>query len=103
MARRLRFISFAVFLATFLVVGGGRSLKAFSCYNVEAWNPYPTIWFWACGWFDTDPCADGTFQAMCDYGCYAYYNFQSGGSVVSCQSSGGPWWLSWGECYCEET
>ncbi len=91
--------AFVVLLTVAVILGPARNAMAFPCsYSGGSGQ---TVSIWACGWFGTDPCSDGTAESICDYLCWQYYSGPLTW-MTSCQSSdgGNGWWLSWAECAC---
>jgi hypothetical protein len=92
--------AFVLLLTTALVLGPAREAMAFPCSNYSS-GPGQTVWIWACGWFSSDPCSDGTAADICGYWCSQFYGTGLDW-MVSCQSSDEVtgWWLTWAECVC---
>jgi hypothetical protein len=93
--RRLRNFAFVVLLASLVFVAANEDVRASSCTG-GSFDGYTAYW-WGCGWFDSDPCSDGTVEWWCASLCWPNYGSPR---MISCQSSGPPYWLSWAECQC---
>jgi hypothetical protein len=93
--------AFVLLLTTALVLGPAREAMASSCFDISSGSGN-TVWLWACGWFSSNPCSDGTVEDICNYWCQQHFSGSQLDWIVSCQSSEEVtgWWMSWAECVC---
>lgn len=105
----MRNVAFVALMTVALVGVATKKLRAvefpFGCFGLQlSQQSAEPRWAYvsACGWYDLDPCENGSVQSWCNWDVCVGYFSGTGGYLTSCYVTGPSpqYWLSWAECTC---